>query len=369
MKTLETNSSFNLLKMSPHRHPCVKESAESTTPVLDDAQPTSATASTAALLSTANSDSTSTTTSTAATSASISATITAAATSASTSATTPNAATSQHHFVHTKKNNRALIVDNFLFYDNSSSEGLWRCARRLKDNCKKTCRIVDGKVTSNTDVNHSHPPLDDHEIKMYQINHAVKEKAIERPDDKPFLVITSVLNEINSKKMNDLEFNNLRRNACRAKHMVHNDVPTKSKENCLNILKQLAEDGHDLVKRVDDDVVMIARDDDLKLVPRQYAELYVDGTFQYAPRYFKQMYSFCIFRDGFYIPIAHFLVQNKLKRTYIKCIEMLVAACSDVNVDLQQSLIGGHIMMDFEISMINAIKESLQCEIRGCRFH
>ena len=48
---------------------------------------------------------------------------------------------------------------------------------------------------------------------------------------------------------------------------------------------------------------------------------------------------------------------------------MLVAACSDVNVDLQQSLIGGHIMMDFEISMINAIKESLQCEIRGCRFH
>ena len=268
--------------------------------------------------------------------------------------------------MHTQKNNRALVVDNFLFYNDGKD--LWRCAHRYKDKCKKTCRIVNGKVTTNTDIKHSHPPLDDHDIKMYEINHAVKEKAVERPDDKPFLVLTSVLHDMNSEKLNMTDFAHLRRNACRAKHIVHYDVP-KSKEKCLNELRKLAEDNHELIKSVEDDIVLVARDKDLQLIPRQYVELYADGTFQYAPRYFKQKYSFFVFKDGFYIPIAHFLVKNKTKSTYKKCIEMLVSACQAVGVNLKESLVGGSIMMDFEISMINAIKEILDCDITGCRFH
>ena len=181
-----------VLKMSPHRHPCVTDLAESLTPASNDSQSTS----------TATSASTSASTST--------------ATSASNSAST---STSEPQFVHTQKNNRALVVDNFLFYNDGKD--LWRCAHRFKDKCKKTCRIVNGKVTTNTDIKHSHPPLDDHDIKMYEINHAVKEKAVERPDDKPFLVLIYVLHDINSEKLNMTEFAHLRRNACRAKHIVH----------------------------------------------------------------------------------------------------------------------------------------------------
>ena len=51
---------------------------------------------------------------------------------------------------------------------------------------------------------------------------------------------------------------------------------------------------------------MVARKSDLRLIPADGAVLYADGTFQYAPRFFKQMYSFSIFKDGSYIPIAHF---------------------------------------------------------------
>ena len=156
---------------------------------------------------------------------------------------------------------------------------------------------------------------------MYEINNAVKENAIERPDDKPFLVLTSVLHDMNSEKLNMIDFAHLRRNACRAKHIVHYDVP-KSKEKCLNELRKLAEDNHELIKSVEDDIVLVARDKDLQLIPRQYVELYADGTFQYAPRYFKQMYSFFVFKDGFYIPIAHFLEKTKLNqhtKSVLKC--------------------------------------------------
>ena len=114
---------------------------------------------------------------------------------------------------------------------------------------------------------------------------------------------------------------------------------------------------------------MVARKSDLRLIPADGAVLYADGTFQYAPRFFKQMYSFSIFKDGSYIPIAHFLVQNKTSKTYKTVLDMFMKECSAVGVDLKASLSFGHIMIDFEIAMLNAIKEKLQCKVVGCRFH
>ena len=83
-----------------------------------------------------------------------------------------------------------------------------------------------------------------------------------------------------------------------------------------NTMKRLSSDNsHSLIRSVNDKIVMVARKSDLRLIPADGAVLYADGTFQYAPRFFKQMYSFSIFKDGYYIPIAHFLVQNKTAKT------------------------------------------------------
>ena len=38
-----------------------------------------------------------------------------------------------------------------------------------------------------------------------------------------------------------------------------------------------------------------------------------------------------------------------------------------VGVDVKESLVSGNIMMDFRILMVNAIREILQCDIRGCQ--
>ena len=123
-----------------------------------------------------------------------------------------------------------------------------------------------------------------------------------------------------------------------------------------------------LVRVVKDEVVMIARKKDLHLLDIDNLQLFCDGTFKFSPRHFKQMYTFFVFKDGFYIPVAHFLLQNKLLRTYKKTLQLLREQCALLGFNLQNKL--NSVMMDFEWAMIKAFKITFKnCQIQGCRFH
>ena len=68
--------------------------------------------------------------------------------------------------------------------------------------------------------------------------------------------------------------------------------------------------------------------------------------------------------------MAHFLLQNKLLKSYKKTLQMLKDQCKSLGFDLKQKLSSGSIMMDFEWAMMKAIKIHFKnCIIKGCRFH
>ena len=56
---------------------------------------------------------------------------------------------------------------------------------------------------------------------------------------------------------------------------------------------------------------MLATDDSLGLLCNNSQQVSSDGTFRYAPYTFEQMNTFHIFKDGFYIPVEYFLIQQK----------------------------------------------------------
>ena len=113
---------------------------------------------------------------------------------------------------------------------------------------------------------------------------------------------------------------------------------------------------------------MIARQSDLNLLERANTELFADGTFKYSPHPFKQMYTFHILKDGFYVPLVHFLVFNKTYQTYKKAIELLISTCHQEGINLRSKPLS--IMVDFEFAMIKAIREQLPAaQLKGCRFH
>ena len=93
---------------------------------------------------------------------------------------------------------------------------------------------------------------------------------------------------------------------------------------------------------------------------------FCDGTFKYAPSFFLQMYTFFVIINGYYIPVAFFLLNNKKCSTYKKMIKMLMDESSKLGYTLKFDII----TVDFERAMHKAIKEITPLSIiRGCRFH
>ena len=82
------------------------------------------------------------------------------------------------------------------------------------------------------------------------------------------------------------------------------------------------------------------------------------------------MYTFFVYKNGFYLPVAHFLLQNKFRKTYKRSLQLLKEQCLLLGFNLTERLNTGSIMLDFEVAMIKAIKgEFKECQLKGCRFH
>ena len=140
----------------------------------------------------------------------------------------------------------------------------------------------------------------------------------------------------------------------------------KTKEDTFVDLKQLAEKNDEHVRNVDNGIVFIARQEDLKLLSNTNVTLFADGTFQYSPKHFKQMLTIFVFSSGFYIPVCHFLLQNKLFSTYKKSLDMLYEECKKLGIELNVT----HVMLDFEAGLIKAFRKAMpDAVIQGCRFH
>ena len=89
---------------------------------------------------------------------------------------------------------------------------------------------------------------------------------------------------------------------------------------------------------MDKDVAIVCRVEDLKLLDQDGLQLFADGTFKFSPRHFKQMYSFFVYKNGFYIPVLHVLLQDKKQKTYKTALSNIISLCSDHGIDLKAKL-------------------------------
>ena len=209
-------------------------------------------------------------------------------------------------------------------------------------------------------------------IKLLDIIVDVKRKAVEQPDEKPLHILASSIKnsfESGSTGLKNHDVSNIRQTIYRTRRRTFRSVP-KQRRSCLRRLKEMASSGDEIVRSVRGNIVMIARKEDLKLLNVDRLALFGDGTFKYSPRFFNQMYTFFVFTNGFYIPVAHFLLINKSQATYSSMLNMLKTECMNTGFSLTEKLKGGTIMLDFEQAMISSAKRAFPgCKIQGCRFH
>ena len=75
---------------------------------------------------------------------------------------------------------------------------------------------------------------------------------------------------------------------------------------------------------------------------------------------------FFVHKDGYYIPVAHCLLQNKAKKTYKSVLQIPRDECCGLGFQLNPA----KVMLDLEEAMISAVGEIFPfCTITGCRFH
>ena len=111
---------------------------------------------------------------------------------------------------------------------------------------------------------------------------------------------------------------------------------------------------------------MFSTETNLKFVSEPDIHLFADGTFQYCPKFYYQLYTIHVFRNGQYIPCAFFLLPDKTKQTYINMFQHLVQSCpqSEVNIDISV------LHLDFEIAVHEAVLSIWpNVLIKACQFH
>ena len=206
-------------------------------------------------------------------------------------------------------------------------------------------------------------------VKM-EVNSVLKAKAAKSPYAKPFILLSDGI-EGHEDKLEDKDNHNFRRviNRKRCKLFPR---PPKTKPHMFQMLQELTkkEEDDELIRVVQDDIVLVARIKDLNLLNKDNLQVFCDGTFKYSPRHCKQMYTFFVYNNGFYLPVAHFLLQNKFRKTYKRSLQLLKEQCLLLGFNLTERLNTGSIMLDFEVAMIKAIKgEFKNCKLKCCKFH
>jgi len=117
----------------------------------------------------------------------------------------------------------------------------------------------------------------------------------------------------------------------------------------------------------DDSFVCITSDDNLRFMTTKCSDLFADGTFNYAPKYFMQLYTIHGFKNGYYLPLVYFFLFEKSKGMYKKLWLFLKELCMKYNgteFKLKKSPV------DFEKAAHQAAFEVFEdVQLLSCRFH
>ena len=233
------------------------------------------------------------------------------------------------------KYNECLMVNNYTFYKISTEDEdsiAWRCSKRK---CYATVHTnASASVLTTTNNVHAHAPRDPHYFLKLKTRQSVKRKATEYPDQRPSKMVILEVEDIRE-QFEDEELINFKRCIGRSRREARGGkcLP-RNREEAISLLEEelisRSVKGSNLIKKVfrgdkeknKCDIVMLATDSSLELLQCNY-QVFGDGTFRYCPKFFHQLYTIHVFKDGYYVPVAYFLLNGQLFDIYRDMFNML----------------------------------------------
>uniref|UniRef100_A0A6P7HI98 Uncharacterized protein LOC114349161 n=1 Tax=Diabrotica virgifera virgifera TaxID=50390 RepID=A0A6P7HI98_DIAVI len=120
-----------------------------------------------------------------------------------------------------------------------------------------------------------------------------------------------------------------------------------------------------MVNDIENQIIMFSYSSNLEFLT-DLDTIYIDGTFEYCPKFFKQMFSIHGLKEDHYIPLAFFLLPNKQKHTYTLALKYLIEQVEKCNKKLALRTV----FADFEEAIQQSVTEVwTNVLLKGCRFH
>lgn len=269
-----------------------------------------------------------------------------------------------------EKGFKLVVLEGFKFSKNRRTQcgQKWRCV-------KKSCSAHlftddDGDVLFKAVGEHNHEPCPN--LHRQYISNSAKRKATETLSEPPAKVIkqeiVSAPEDISNQMTRD-DMDRVRRNLNHAKRSKLPPLPKciSDVHDALDSIPITTTQGEEmlLLNLREENIVVFCPKSNLEYLAK-IDNIFMDGTFTYAPKYFYQFFTIHGVDNGNYVPLVFCLLPNKTEETYKSLFNHLKSKCEEYELHFNPK----HITVDFEIALQNAVRSSWpSVHVRGCRFH
>lgn len=200
---------------------------------------------------------------------------------------------------------------------------------------------------------------------MYRqhFSHKVKRKAVEDISEIPRKIIHKALMEEDVDTLSVSDVRKIRKNMYNARRSEIPKIPTNIKEihKYVRDFPPTTNKGEIFLTKNDceNNIIMFSCETNIQFLVTKVDHVYMDGTFEYCPKFFLQLFTVHGLCNNHYIPLVFFLLPDKSTKSYKIAFEYL-----------REYFTPKTVTVDFEIAIHTAIKAVFPNTIvKGCRFH
>lgn len=274
-------------------------------------------------------------------------------------------------FMQSEKGKKLLVVNNYKFcIANVLKNGTvrWRCTNKTSK-CPAKIYTSAGNEILDSELSHNHK--EDINLHRQIVNNSVKRKALENVHEKPAKLVHTELrsNPGISSNITTYDMELVRHNIWMCRRKLTPNLPKTQKDvfEAVNTLAPMTdkEESFVLTNNADQGIIIFAPYSNLYFLCCTET-VYMDGTFDFCPKFFTQLFTIHGYKNGHYVPLVFCLLPDKKQSTYQTCLNMLCQKCSESDLQFYPK----SVVIDFETAIHNAIMDTWEeARVSGCRFH
>ncbi|XP_064462717.1 uncharacterized protein LOC135373447 [Ornithodoros turicata] len=266
-------------------------------------------------------------------------------------------------YVSSNKRTKKLVLDGFVYAKQKALKAgiRWRCVKR--DECKEA--VIESCGTYSVSVTHSHPG-DDAAVSVLKARNKIKEITA-LSNEKPASVVRRVLQDLSAEeKARMTSEDSIKRSIRQQRALSYPPDPEWLAD--LVIEEEWRTTGgiqpelflfHDNGPAADTRLLVFGTEDCLRaLADSDY--WFMDGTFDFAPKNFTQLYVILVPLGEAAVPVVYALMEKKTQACYEELLRAVTSKCTSLGVTPDPEIV----VTDFEKASMNAVKEVIGSEVK-----